>query len=128
MKNPDLWFEKARRDYEIAYKLLEDQNYPYIPEALYHAQQSVEKSLKGFLVFHGIRPDRTHNLVVLLDACMLINPKFNILMQHARDLTDFAIKTRYPEDDFMIPFLATAQKYTADAKFVFNFIQNIIQK
>ena len=127
MKNPDLWFEKSRRDYEIAYKLLEN-DYPYIPEALYHAQQSVEKALKGFLIFHGIMPDRTHNLVVLLNACMLINPTLQALQQQARDLTDFAIKTRYPEDDFMIPFLSTAKKYTDDAKFVFDFIQNLITK
>jgi HEPN domain-containing protein len=126
MKNHNLWFEKARRDYEIAYKLLNDKDCPYIPEALYHAQQSVEKSLKGFLIFHGIVPDKTHNLVVLLDACMLINPTFQTLSQHARDLTDFAIKTRYPEDDFMIPYLPTAKQYANDAKLVFNFVQNVI--
>ena len=128
MKNPDLWFEKARRDYEIACKLLADKDCPYIPEALYHAQQSVEKSLKGFLVLHEILPDRTHNLVVLLDACMLINPELIALSKQARDLTDFAVKTRYPEDDFMIPYLPDAQKYADDAKFVFDFIQNAIIK
>jgi HEPN domain-containing protein len=126
MKNPDLWFEKARRDYEIAHKLLADIDGPYIPEALYHAQQSVEKSLKGFLVQHEILPDRTHNLVVLLNACALINPKLRSLSKQACDLTDFAVKTRYPEDDFMVPYLPTAQKYAADAKYVFDFIQNVI--
>lgn len=127
MKNHNLWLEKARRDYEIAEKLLENIDYPYIPEALYHAQQSVEKSLKCFLVFHDIIPEKTHNLIVLLDACMLINSNLTILKQHAQDLTDFAIKTRYPEDDFIIPYLPVAKKYTADAKFAFDFIQKMIQ-
>jgi len=128
MSNHDLWFEKSRRDYEIACKLLADADCPYIPEALYHAQQSVEKSLKGFLVFHGILPDRTHNLVILLDACMLIHPDFKLLSRQARDLTHFAIKTRYPEDDFMVPYLPVAQQYVQDAQFVFDFVQNLILK
>ena len=46
MKNHNLWLENARRDYEIACKLLDDTDCPYIPEALYHAQQSMEKSLR----------------------------------------------------------------------------------
>lgn len=126
MKNHNDWLEKARRDYEIAYKLLDDIEYPYIPEALYHAQQSMEKTLKGFLVFHNITPNKTHNLTILLNACISIDSSLQVLKEQARELTIFAIKTRYPEDDFIAPYLPTAKKYVDDAKFAFDTIHKLI--
>lgn len=48
----------------------------------YHCQQSAEKYLKGYLVFYGMIPPKTHDLDELCKLCTKSNNKF-------RDIADF---------------------------------------
>jgi len=61
----------------------------------YHAQQCAEKHLKAYLVFHGKDFPYTHDLQELLAECAEIAgwPKG---LKSARELTYYAISTRYP--------------------------------
>ena len=64
----------------------------------FHAQQAAEKVLKALLVYHGERPPRTHDLVVLLTRCIDAGARLDDLEEDCRDLTFFAVSARYPDD------------------------------
>ena len=70
----------------------------------FHAQQCAEKCLKAFLCSRGADVPRTHDLARLLEGCIESDPSFGELGQHARELTDYAVETRYPDDWSEIPF------------------------
>ena len=63
------WLELAEGDHKTALFLLRESdplNGPYIA---FHAQQSAEKYLKGWLVLNGDEPPYTHDLNILLLRC-----------------------------------------------------------
>ncbi len=61
----------------------------------FHIQQAVEKALKAILIYHDIRPPRTHDIqsIVLLIEDLFPLPDW---ISEAAFLTDYAIGTRYP--------------------------------
>jgi len=64
----------------------------------YHAQQSVEKYLKAYLLFFGVEFPYTHNLLRLLDLC----PEKDTWagkMSSLQKLIPYAVSTRYPGID-----------------------------
>jgi HEPN domain-containing protein len=60
------WLRKARNDLITAERIIHYPNGP-TDTACFHAQQTVEKALKGLLTYHGISFPRIHHLVRLLD-------------------------------------------------------------
>jgi len=63
------WFQFADNDLDTAEVLLlyRPQSYEII---CYHCQQTVEKYLKGYLLFKGVEfPPKTHNLLQLCEMC-----------------------------------------------------------
>jgi len=70
--------------------------------ALYHFQQSAEKSLKAFLTWHDQPFRKTHNLKELGDACTTLDPSLETITASAHALTDYAWKLRYPGDPYVI--------------------------
>src|SRR5262249_46872897 len=63
----------------------------------YLAQQAVEKAIKGFLVFHGVKVTKTHVVADLLEKLAGVDQKLANSISTASDLTIFALKYRYPE-------------------------------
>ena len=61
----------------------------------YHAQQCAEKHLKAYLVFHGKDFPYTHDLQELLAECAEI-ADWPGGLKSAKELTYYAISTRYP--------------------------------
>jgi len=61
------------------------------------AQQAVEKAIKGFLVAHNQKITKTHNIAELLERVEHINTGLAKSIFEADDLTDFAVKYRYPD-------------------------------
>lgn len=55
------WFVFALRDYKMG-KGLFSASAEILPGAAFHAQQSIEKSLKGFLASKEVRAPKTHSL------------------------------------------------------------------
>lgn len=64
----------------------------------FHAQQSAEKYLKGFLAFHDTEFAKIHSLIQLMDQCIAIDLKLESLKDNAVFLNTFYIETRYPGD------------------------------
>ena len=67
----------------------------------FHAQQAVEKSLKGLLLFLGIDFSLTHNLQLLIS---LLPDELQALpvFKEAVNLTPYAVMTRYPGEIEMV--------------------------
>ncbi len=64
----------------------------------YHAQQCAEKYLKAFLVYKNIDFPYTHNISLLLELCSPYGG-WTLELEAAKDLTAYAITTRYPGQD-----------------------------
>lgn len=62
------WFKKAAHDIRMAELALRDAP-AMTDQAVYHAQQSAEKAMKGLLTWHEQIFRKTHNLVELGEAC-----------------------------------------------------------
>ena len=55
------WIEKAFHDVRSA-RILATADAPVLDTAIYHCQQAAEKAVKGYLVFHDIRFEKTHDV------------------------------------------------------------------
>ncbi len=89
------WLGRASADLRVARLTLNDR--PPLPgEALFHAQQAVEKSLKGFLAFHDQPFRKTHDLRELGEQCALLDATLAYELASAYPLTEFASRFRYP--------------------------------
>ena len=77
---------KAHRDL-LAAELLLAQADPFLDMAVYHCQQAAEKALKGFLFWHDVPFRKTHNLVELLDQCVILDEILCAFNQTAQRLS-----------------------------------------
>ena len=59
-------------------------------------QQAIEKYLKGFLVYKGISPRKTHNLDFLLKRAIEFDKDFDEFIDLCRKATRYYIEERYP--------------------------------
>jgi HEPN domain-containing protein len=62
----------------------------------FHAQQAVEKALKGVLVHRQVGFTRTHDLTALVQVLTLAGFKWPTELEDAKNLTPYAVQTRYP--------------------------------
>ena len=94
------WMEKAWRDLEMAQRAVAVMP-PFYDMAVYHCQQSGEKAVKAFLVFHSLIFEKTHDIEVLIDLACGIEPGFSELSDAADALTPFATRVPLPERDLL---------------------------
>jgi HEPN domain-containing protein len=67
---------------------------------VFHAQQAGEKALKGFLT-NGRKPfPKTHDLGMLLDLAIQLDPTLGNLKEHCFVLTPYAVEFQYPGNIF----------------------------
>src|SRR2546421_7644010 len=95
------WMVKAWRDLESARRVAAGQP-PLLDIAVYHCQQAAEKAVKAFLIHHGARYERTHDIEVLVDLASAIEPTFSQLADPADALTPYASRFRYANATFAI--------------------------
>lgn len=91
------WIRRAEEDLSVAEQLLSD-GVPYFGSIGFHAQQSAEKFLKAFLVWHQIEFPKTHDLNKLLQLVATCNKSISEALQGILVLTDYGVDTRYPAD------------------------------
>ena len=90
------WFTYAIRDLKAA-KAIREMGPEYKSIVAFNCQQCVEKSIKGFLVFHGLRPPKTHTIKDLAHAIAQIDGSLAKKLHKADKLTKFAVAYRYPD-------------------------------
>lgn len=91
------WLAKADHDLLAAEELLRLGDDAPLDVVCFHAQQCVEKCLKGLLVWHFIDFPRTHDIVLLARLVPEMSagaPEIEDLLQ----LNRYAVETRYPGD------------------------------
>ena len=88
------WFSIADNDFDSAMLLNESvrRHYEII---CYHCSQSVEKYLKGYLIYNDIIPQKTHDLLFLNNLCMGIDRDFGNIIVECGFLNRFAKDIRY---------------------------------
>jgi HEPN domain-containing protein len=90
------WIKFSDRDLATA-KHLYDTMRPIPLEIIcYHCQQSAEKALKAFLIYSGVKPERTHNLGFLMNECSKLDGSFIEIAKQCVNLNPYSSQPRYP--------------------------------
>jgi len=92
------WFKFADMDLASA-----DYLQGLLPKPLeiicYHCQQSVEKYLKGYLIYNGTdEPPKIHNLAELCESCSAFDERFHGFAHICGILTRYGVGPRYPRE------------------------------
>jgi len=116
------WLVKAKNDLSAA-KLLEQKHDDI---AIYHCQQSAEKSIKGFLVFHDIAFPKTHDIRLLVQLAILVESRFEDYQDIADILTPYAILFRYP-NDLMEPLPEELRVAIESSEKLFHFVCQLLE-
>ena len=91
------WFHQAAEDLRLANYGMEAKP-PFLKGSAFHAQQCAEKSIKGFLLYHGQKIPRTHDLRGLAKLACAIKPDLQSLFEPVGTLTKYITASRYPTD------------------------------
>ena len=89
------WIQIVDDDLYSAKILNESVRKPY-EIICYHCAQATEKYLKGYLAYNDIIPQKTHNLLFLLEICIEKDSSFEIIRTECGLLNRFANEIRYP--------------------------------
>jgi HEPN domain-containing protein len=87
------WLVRAEADLEAARRLSRAPEAALLAIVCFHAQQSMEKHIKAWLIHLGLEPPRTHSIVALCSLCPE-TPPLSPLEQI--EMTDYAVTSRYP--------------------------------
>ncbi|ABQ24453.1 HEPN domain-containing protein [Geotalea uraniireducens] len=102
------WFRKAEHDLQNIRNNLAAESVP-TDTVCFHAQQAIEKLLKGLLVANGRNVSKTHDLVKLLTDVADIIPELLPFEEQLEDISEYGVGVRYP-DDFYEPTLDEAHR------------------
>ncbi len=118
------WLRKAMNDLLSAKAILASEH-GITDVPCFHAQQTVEKSLKGFLTWHNVSFGKTHDLMVLLAAVVEIEPKFLAYRTVCEELAEFAVDVRYP-GGISEPPEGEAERFISEAEKIFVRIEQML--
>lgn len=103
-----LWFKKAESDFKTIENNLKSEDPP--KDAIcFHAQQAIEKYIKGALLYFGEHITKTHDLVNLLTSVAGYIPELGEFEEDLDEITHYGVEVRYP-DIFYEPSLEEAAK------------------
>lgn len=118
------WLKKARRDLLSAKRLARGTD-PYLDTAIYHCQQCIEKSIKGWLVYHDQPFEKTHDLRLLVTLASEIEPKFIDWFNIAEQMSPYATAYRYP-GEVLEPTKEEFQQALKSAEKFYDFICSLL--
>ncbi len=90
------WAAKAEEDYLAAMDLSRRRKRPLWSGVCFHAQQCAEKYLKARMEEAGLSIPRTHDLEIILNQLLPVEPLWVAFRPAAQTLTDYAVDFRYP--------------------------------
>jgi HEPN domain-containing protein len=90
------WVRCAEEDFDVAAALMRRRTKTAANSIGFHCQQCVEKYLKARLEEAGLNAPKTHDLVVLLQLLLPVEPLWASFAPALRRLNDYAVKFRYP--------------------------------
>jgi len=90
------WAGKAEGDFALLEREGRVRKNPSYDGVCFHAQQCAEKHLKARLNEGDVEFGRTHDLVVLLDTALALEPSWEAFAHDLAYLSAFAVSYRYP--------------------------------
>lgn len=95
LKQAKEWFKIG--DNELGYARCAFNDFDdFYAQMCVQAHQTIEKYLKGFLVYHNKRYPFTHDLTKLIKECAKINSACAQFLDDCNKITDYYIELRYP--------------------------------
>lgn len=89
------WVEKAKGDLELACAGQQHEPAPGWGIA-FHCQQAVERAFKGAITLHNVEVPRTHDVVRLRAALIVLGTKSPLGDREVQALLPYAVDDRYP--------------------------------
>ena len=105
------WMKDAEEELDSAVILHEHKKYR---SACYHSEQCVEKGLKAAILERGKRPERTHDIVELVNKVLSFGFESGLSMDDAVFLNSI-YKGRYPTEQGLLPHGDPTPQDTAKA-------------
>jgi len=90
------WIQKAEGDMRTARREFAVDDAPNYDAVCFHSQQCAEKYFKATIVEAGLAVTRIHDLEVLLNQIIPLEPAWSVLLKPARRLSAMAVEVRYP--------------------------------
>jgi len=90
------WIDKAESDYRIAAREIRVRKEPSFDGVCFHAQQCAGKYLKSRLQEASIPFTKTHDLELLMNLLLPVEPQVATLQPELTALTASAVELRYP--------------------------------
>jgi HEPN domain-containing protein len=90
------WVEKAEKDFATAQREFRVRKSPNYDAVCFHAQQCVEKYLKGILQEANLAFGKTHNLIILLELLLPVHGSWEMERPRLQVLNGYAVEVRYP--------------------------------
>ena len=122
ISDPHAWVKKAEEDFVLARSALRRKK-PLIAGACFHAQQCAEKYLKALLVSKKTGFPMTHDLLLLNNLCSSTGIFLEVDPRLLNDLSDFAVRTRYPGEE---PTLSDAKEAIETTKLIRSFAKKLL--
>ena len=89
------WFRKAENDLQNIRNNLAAKEIP-VDTVCFHAQQAIEKVLKGVQVANGRNVSKTHDLVRLLTEVLEFLPELAAFEERLEEISEYGVAVRYP--------------------------------
>jgi HEPN domain-containing protein len=90
------WVEKAEGDFLVATQIMRRRKRRVYDAACFHCQQTMEKYFKARLFEAGLPFPKTHDLAVLLNLLLPVEPLWKSYESAVKELTEYAVSFRYP--------------------------------
>jgi len=94
-----LWFKKAESDIKTIENNLKSDS-PPTDTICFHAQQSIEKYIKGTLIYYNQHISKTHDLVNLLSIIVKHLPELSLFEEELEEINTYGVEIRYPDLDY----------------------------
>jgi len=116
------WLKASDYDLEVIREILENKYLTHM--SAFHAQQSLEKSLKSILEFHNQKVPKIHNIKKLLKLAKKYI-SFDTDIDTIIKIDTLYIESRYPGDMGLLPY---GQPTIKDAKEFYRFANDVFDK
>ena len=114
------WMEYASEDLDAAIQLADGGT--CLNAAGFHCQQTIEKSLKAYLLFMGGQTVDGHNLSWLVRQACKFNSRFNRFIGETAMLNNYYIQCRYPSDRWDPPDAKTIERHIGVTREIYEYI------
>lgn len=92
----------------------------------FHCHQAIEKTLKGFYLYHKDYAPDGHNLTYLMRICIKIDTELDRWFDESIELNNFYISTRYPSDFPLNIDYDKASHCFQNAKHIYTYVLNLL--